>query len=301
MRFGFAVPAYGPGAEGPVVADLLAAGDELGYDAAWWPDHIAIPEYATRVNLSPPFLEPLAACSWGMGVTRRLRFGTDVLVAPYRHPLQVAAMAGTLGRLAGDRLILGVGIGYLRGEFEVLGVPYEQRVAITEDWVRRFRTPPEGYFVVEAPQPPPVWIGGNNRRALRRAALFGDGWHPLWLPPDQYRAARQEILAIRAEHGLEGAFTFSFSGGFTQLLDRPPPSWPDLPPPAPAGSEFAYAPPAWVGPDGRPGMVGTPDQLVADLQALAAAGVEQVTLRFGTSDPANLERFARQVMPALAG
>ena len=121
MKFGFAIPAYGAGADRAVVADLIAAGEELGYDSAWLPDHVAVPDYAAAVNLSPPFLEPLAACAWGLGATRRLRFGTDVLVAPYRHPLVVAAMSGTLGRLAGDRLILGVGIGYLRGEFEVLG------------------------------------------------------------------------------------------------------------------------------------------------------------------------------------
>ena len=121
MKFGFAIPAYGAGASGAAVAELIAAGEELGFDSAWLPDHVAVPDYAAAVNLSPPFLEPLATCAWGLGATRRLRFGTDVLVAPYRHPLVVAAMAGTLGRLAGDRLILGVGIGYLRGEFEVLG------------------------------------------------------------------------------------------------------------------------------------------------------------------------------------
>ena len=66
-------------------------------------------------------------------------------MAPYRHPLTVAAMAGTLSRLAGDRLILGVGIGYLRGEFDVLGVPYANRAAATEAWIGAARTPPPGY------------------------------------------------------------------------------------------------------------------------------------------------------------
>lgn len=297
MRFGFAVPSYGPNANGQFLAELLRAGDELGYDAAWWPDHLAVPEYATRVNLSPPFLEPLAACAWGMALTRRLRFGTDVLVAPYRHPLQVAAMAGTLGRLAGDRLVLGVGIGYLKGEFEALGVDYRARAALTEDFLRTLRRPPEGWFVAEGPAPVPVWVGGNNPRALRRAALLGDGWHPLWVPADRYRAARTEILALRAAHGLTGHFTFSFSAGRTEILDRLPGSWPEPAPPAPAGSEFAYAPAPWVAEDGRPRLVGTPDEVVADLRLLADAGVEQVTLRFGAAID-QLERFARDVAPA---
>lgn len=300
MRFGFAVPAYGPEAQGRAIEDLLVAADELGFDAAWWPDHIAVPDYATAVNLSPPFLEPMAACAWGIGRTRRLRFGTDVLVAPYRNPLLVAAMAGTVRRLAGDRLILGVGIGYLRGEFEVLGVPYRDRAAATEDWLVRVRREPEGFSVVGSESPPPLWVGGNNVRAERRAALLGDGWHPLWIPPAQYREARQRIEGHRREAGRAGPFTFSFSAGFTQLLERPQETWPAPPPPAEPGSEFAYAPPAWVEADGRPGLVGTPDQLIGDIRGLEEAGVENITLRFGTVDPGPLERFAREVLPAFS-
>jgi alkanesulfonate monooxygenase SsuD/methylene tetrahydromethanopterin reductase-like flavin-dependent oxidoreductase (luciferase family) len=298
VKFGFAIPAYGAGADGAAVSDVIVAGEELGFDSAWLPDHVAVPDYAAAANLSPPFLEPLATCAFGLGATTRLRFGTDVLVAPYRHPLVVAAMAGTLGRLAGDRLILGVGIGYLRGEFEVLGADYDARAAETEEWVRRVRTPPDGFSVVDAPVPVPIWIGGNNPRALRRAALLGDGWHPLWLPAENYAVARQQILAIRRDAGLSTPFTFSFSGGFTQFADVPAGGWPPPRERAPVGSEFRYAPAAWTAPDGRPRMVGSPDDLVADLRLLADAGVDHVTLRFGTTDPAPLARFARDVMPA---
>ena len=148
MRFGFAIPAYGENADGGRIRELLVAADELGLDSAWFPDHVALPDYAADM-LPPPVLEPLAACAWGLGLTNRLRFGTDVLVAPYRHPLVVAAMTGTLGRLAVDRLILGVGIGYLRGEFDALGVgPYESRARVTEEFLRIQRTSPEGFSVV---------------------------------------------------------------------------------------------------------------------------------------------------------
>jgi alkanesulfonate monooxygenase SsuD/methylene tetrahydromethanopterin reductase-like flavin-dependent oxidoreductase (luciferase family) len=298
VRFGFAIPAYGAGADGDAVADLIVAGEELGFDSVWLPDHVAVPEYAAAANLSPPFLEPLATCAWGLGATKRLRFGTDVLVAPYRHPLVVAAMAGTLGRLAGDRLILGVGIGYLRGEFEVLGADYDARAAATEEWVDRVRNPPGGFSIVDAPTPVPIWIGGNNPRAIRRAALLGDGWHPLWLPAEDYALARKEILAIREDAGLSAPFTFSFSAGFTQFATVPAAGWPPPRERAPAGSEFRYAPEAWTAPDGRPRLVGSPDDLIGDLRLLADAGVDQVTLRFGTTDPAPLERFARDVRPA---
>ncbi len=300
MKFGFAVPAYGTGANGAAVAELIAAGEELGFDSAWLPDHVAVPDYAAAVNLSPPFLEPLATCAWGLGATRRLRFGTDVLVAPYRHPLVVAAMVGTLGRLAGDRLILGVGIGYLRGEFQVLGASYDDRATNTEEWVRRVRSPPAGFSVVQGPAPIPIWIGGNTPKARRRAALLGDGWHPLWLPPADYAAARRRILEIRSEEGIVGEFTFSFSARFTQFTDEPAGGWPPSPERAPADSEFHYAPAPWTAPDGRPRLVGSPEDLIGDLRLLAGAGVDHVTLRFNTTDPAQLERFARDVMPALA-
>jgi alkanesulfonate monooxygenase SsuD/methylene tetrahydromethanopterin reductase-like flavin-dependent oxidoreductase (luciferase family) len=300
MKFGFAIPAYGEDVDGDAVGDLIAAAEELGFHSAWLPDHIAVPDYAAAVNLSPPFLEPLAACAWGLGVTSRLKFGTDVLVAPYRHPLAVAAMTGTMGRLAGDRLILGVGIGYLRGEFEVLGADYDTRAADTEAWIRAFRDTPEGFSVVRGTTAVPVWVGGNNPRALRRAALLGDGWHPLWLPAEEYAVARDEILAIRRDAGLDAPFTFSFSAGFTRFADVPAGGWPPPPARAPVGSEFRYAPEAWVAPDGRPRLMGSPDDLIGDLRLLADAGVDHIALRFGTLETAPLEQFAREVMPAFA-
>jgi alkanesulfonate monooxygenase SsuD/methylene tetrahydromethanopterin reductase-like flavin-dependent oxidoreductase (luciferase family) len=299
MRFGFAVPAYGPHADGAEVRNLLVAGDELGFYSAWLPDHIAVPDYAADVNLAPPFLEPLVTCAWGLGLTRNLRMGTDVLVAPYRHPLLVSAMTGTLDRLAEDRLILGVGIGYLRGEFEVLGTaPYECRAEVTDDFLRAQRSAPQGYSVVSSPKRAPLWVGGNAMAAQRRAALLGDGWHPLWMPDRTYAEARRRILDMRAAAGLSGPFTFSYSCGGTRLLAGSPTSWSQPPARAPRRSEFHYAPEAWVDHDNRPRFVGTAEQLVADFRLLEDAGVEHVTLRFGSAEVGDLERFASEVRPA---
>jgi len=299
MRFGLAIAAYGDGATARAVGELLDAAEELGFDSVWFADHLAVPDYATAVNLSPPFLEPLSVCAWGLARTTRLRFGTDVLVAPYRHPLQVAAVAGTLGRLAGDRLILGIGVGYLRGEFDALGVgPYEDRGRLTDEFLQTLRTPAEGLHVVQAPSPVPVWVGGNAAPARRRAAVLGDGWHPLWMPDDSYAAARREILELRAAEGISGAFTFSYSCGRTRVLDRDPGDWPAPPARAPEGSEFRYAPGAWTDAANRPRLVGTPDQLIGDLRLLEAAGVDSVMLRFGAGGIDQLELFARDVAPA---
>ena len=300
MRFGLAIPAYGPGADGAVVRETISAAESLGFESVWLPDHIAVPDYATAVNLSVPFLEPLAACGWGLGATTRLRFGTDVLVAPYRHPLLVAAMAGTLARLGGDRLVLGVGIGYLRGEFDALGLDcYDERAAVTEAFLRTWRVAPEGFHVVAPPAPVPVWVGGNTRAARRRAALLGDGWHPLWMPAEAYQGAREQILTWRAGAGLTGPFTFSYSCGPTALTDGDPGPW-TLAPRAPVGSEFRYAPEAWTTPEGRVRLVGTPEQVTGDLRLLEEAGVEHVALRFGPDGIEQMARFAREVLPALS-
>ena len=301
MRFGVAVPSYGTRATGPAVRDLLVAAEGLGYASAWFPDHVAVPAEAAGPNLSPPFFEPLTSCAFGLAATERIVLGTDVLVGPYRHPLLVAAMAATMGHLAGDRLVLGVGIGYLRGEFAALGAgPYEERGARTESFLRGLRSPPDGMVVLTPPAPVPVWVGGNSARAERRAALLGDGWHPLWTPATSYADARSRILALRREAGLDGPFTFSYSCMATAITDGRTP-WPPPPPRHPEGSDFRYQPEAWVAEDDRPRFVGTPDQVAADLRLLEEAGVDHVVLRFGSADPRSLERFAADVMPAFAG
>jgi alkanesulfonate monooxygenase SsuD/methylene tetrahydromethanopterin reductase-like flavin-dependent oxidoreductase (luciferase family) len=115
-----------------------------------------------------------------------------------------------------------------------------------------------------------------------------------------YDRARRRILNTRSAAGLTGSFTFSYSCGATRLLTRLPPSWPAPPPRAAQGSEFRYMPEAWTADDGRPRFVGTPDQLVADFRLLAAAGVEHVTLRFGSTTVRDLETFSEQVRPAFA-
>ena len=296
MKFGVAIPSYGAAAVGATVRDLLEAAEQLGYASAWFPDHIAVPREAVGPSLSPPFFEPLTSCAYGLGMTKRIVLGTDILVGPYRHPLVVAAMAATMAHLAGDRLVLGVGIGYLRGEFDALGVgPYAARGARTEEVLRVLREPSATHVVVAAPAPVPVWVGGNGPPAERRAAHFGDGWHPLWMSADHYAAARRRILAMRVEAGLEGTFTFSYSCMATALIDKPR-AWAPPAPRPPVGSELRYQPEAWVADGNRPRFVGTPDEVAADLRLLEEAGVDHVVLRFGSAATEPLERFAAEVM-----
>jgi alkanesulfonate monooxygenase SsuD/methylene tetrahydromethanopterin reductase-like flavin-dependent oxidoreductase (luciferase family) len=224
----------------------------------------------------------MTTCAWALGVSSRIRVGTDVLVAGYRHPLLVRAMAATASTLGDGRLVLGVGVGYLRGEFEALGGPYDERGAATDAFLDVVRKGTTGLVQVE--HPVPLWVGGNHHRAVRRAALLGDGWHPLFPDPMTYAASRRRIVDLRGEAGIVRPFTFSYSCGLSRVYERAPSTWPELTRPALRHPDFGYQPPVPVHDDGRPWFVGTVDDVAGDLQHLADAGVDHVVLRFRGDD-----------------
>jgi probable F420-dependent oxidoreductase len=321
---GVAFPCFGAFADPVVVRDLLQAAEGLGYADVWFGDHVVVPQYAAHIT-PPDWLDPLVSCAMALAGTTTLRVGTDVLVAPYRHPLLVAKMAASIDHLSGGRLTLGVGVGYLRGEFEALGTPpYQARGAVTDEHLEVLRllfgsagpiSHSGEHFGFEdmvfgpspVQRPLPIWVGGNGRRALRRAARYGDGWHPLFPTPEQYAEARREIEDLRRDAGVAGRpFTFSMSCATTQVVDDGRGPWAtntwdeemQLP------EDFGYAPPVPVAADDRPRFVGTPDQLRGDLDAYAAGGVQHITLRFSAGGPdvppdamqAQMDRFSREVL-----
>ena len=323
VRFGVVVPSYGRFGEPGAVRRLVATVESLGYESAWFADHVAIPGYAVGW-VPPPQLEPLVACSVGLGATERLRFGVDVLVAAYRHPLLLASMAASADQLGGGRLTLGIGVGYLEGEFAALGVPYADRGAITDETLAILRaawTEPgplsyagrhfsfdDVHVGTRCRQPGgvPLWVGGNAPRALRRAATLGDGWHPLWPSPEEYTRDRAVIESLRSEAGIDRPFTFSYSCPRGAVLaspfrgDRRP-----APQGSPSRPEYGYVPPVPRAPDGGRRFTGTVEELLDDVEACARAGVEHLALRFWTSASdltedglvEQLTRFATEVMP----
>jgi alkanesulfonate monooxygenase SsuD/methylene tetrahydromethanopterin reductase-like flavin-dependent oxidoreductase (luciferase family) len=128
--------------------------------------------------------------------TGDLELGTTVIIVPYRHPLLTARMVTNIDRLSGGRLVFGVGVGWSKPEFASLGVPFEERGKITDDyleaiieaWTSDVVTVDAHYLayrkVSTGPRPmrrpqPPVWVGGASRSAIRRAVRFGDAWHPI--------------------------------------------------------------------------------------------------------------------------
>jgi probable F420-dependent oxidoreductase len=194
MMLGVNVPNFGPGTDPASLAGWVRFAEGAGFDLAMMSDHVTVtPDVAELYP--PPFYEPFTTLAWLAGITERIELGTSVTVLPYRDPLQVARVAAQIDRFSGGRFILGVGVGMAKQEFAALGVPFERRgaisneylAAITELWssdVASYR----GEFVSfrdihTAPSPsrmphPPIWVGGASPSAIRRAARFGDAWHP---------------------------------------------------------------------------------------------------------------------------
>lgn len=216
MDYGVTLPTTGPLATAEALGTIAARAEAAGFASTWVTDHVAIP-LATgsrypynadgRYPWDPaiPYLDALTALSWVAAVTRRVRLGTSVLILPMRHPLPVAKAIATLDYLSGGRMMLGVGAGWLEEEFALLGHPFRGRGRRLVEAIRVLRAcwgpDPvsfEGEFYrlspfAMDPKPAqgmrlPVLAGGEGDAALRRVAEVCDGWHPLGLAPEQYKA-----------------------------------------------------------------------------------------------------------------
>jgi probable F420-dependent oxidoreductase len=324
VQFGVVIPTYGPWADPRRILDAIRAVEDEGYDAAWFGDHIVIPDYAAHMS-PPPWLHAVSCMLVGAGITERIRLGSDVLVLPYRNPVELSQLIASGDQLSAGRLILGVGVGYIRGEFDAVGAPpYDERGAVTDEFLRAMRLLWESdgpvsfsgkwtsFQDVHAAPPPfqqpfPVWVGGNGSAAHRRAAGLGNGWHPLFPTPEEYARGRDHILEMRQQSQPNGVFSFSYSCAGTHVLMGSEPSPFDGGGSVDIGSvpsEYNYAPPFPRDASGRMYFVGTARQILQDVEVHADAGVEHLTLRFWHNDPsfgleefrAQLARFAQHVI-----
>jgi len=169
--------------------------DELGFDSITIPEHIVLP--VELVELMGPFwVHAMTAMSFVAGATSRVIVDASVLVLPYHNPVVLAKAVSTLDLLSGGRVRVSIGVGHAEREFEVLGVPFRERGRIADEYLAamvELWTSDDPLFhgsyvdferVAFEPKPvqtphPPIWVGGNSRAAMRRAARH-DGWYP-WL------------------------------------------------------------------------------------------------------------------------
>lgn len=208
------VPQVASAWEAAATVDDLAAiaevADETGFDFLTCSEHVAVPQ-ADAARRGAVYWDPLSTLGFLAARTRRIRLATAVLVLPYHHPLELAKRYGTLDRLSGSRLVLGVGIGSLREEFDLIGAPWEKRGARADDAIRALRAAMgraepayEGpfYSFSEMTVLPhaertdvPIWVGGRTEASLHRAVTLGDGWMPFGLKLSEIRALLAETAA----------------------------------------------------------------------------------------------------------
>jgi probable F420-dependent oxidoreductase len=182
------------------LARIAECADRFGYHHLTCSEHIALPA-AELARRGARYWDPLATFGYLSARTSRIRFATYVLVLGYHHPLDIAKRYGTLDKLSNGRVILGVGVGTLEEEFDLIGAPFDQRGARADDSLRALRAavsqPEPAYhgefhdfegFVVDpcaVQERVPLWVGGRTLRSLRRAATLGDGWCPFDVRPAQ--------------------------------------------------------------------------------------------------------------------
>jgi len=241
MRYGFTLPGRGPLATPDNLAAIARRGDELGYHFVLFGDHIVVPRQIVSQypytesgefpgSASGAAMEQLTVLAFLAGQTQSIRLVTSVIIVPHRNPLVAAKALATLDVLSKGRLVVGVGVGWMREEFEALGLPpFDERGVVTDEYIRAFKelwtsdNPSfEGKYcrfsnISFLPKPvqkphPPIWVGGESRRALRRTAELGNGWYPISVNPQfplgepgQLAARLQRLAALAKEAGRDPA------------------------------------------------------------------------------------------------
>jgi probable F420-dependent oxidoreductase len=234
MRYGFYLPTRGQTASPEALDTLVASAEEWGFSSVMIADHIVFPvtiksKYPYTVSGAFPgqgdALEQLSLMAFVAGKSRTLRLISSVMILPYRNPVVTAKMLATIDVLSRGRVTVGVGVGWLREEFEALGAPdFDRRGAVSDEYLRIFKAlwtqEPASYHgefyrfdsVRCLPHPvqkphPPIWVGGHSKAALRRVARLGDGWHPVGanpavpLRPPELRASLDDLRRLTEAEG----------------------------------------------------------------------------------------------------
>jgi probable F420-dependent oxidoreductase len=228
MDIGVHLPQLGRGATRSALKTFCAEAERLGVHSGWVSDHIAWPTdieskypYTDDGSFPAPnsmaWLDPIGTLLFVAGITETMKLGQTVLIMGYRPPVQTAKLMATLDVVSEGRAILGAGIGWMREEFEVLGMPYDNRGKRADEQLEIFHelftadTPSydgEYYSFPEIkfePKPVqdhmPVWIGGASEPAFRRTARFGDCFHAAFEPIETVEAEWKRVQELTVEAG----------------------------------------------------------------------------------------------------
>ena len=317
MQIGFNLPNTGPLSAPEVMTEIAQEGERLDFDYLTITDHVVLPNLAVpgypysesgEFSSAAPMQrhEQLTMAAYVAAKTSRIRLVLAVLVVPHRQPVLAAKMLSTIDVLSAGRLVVGIGSGWLKAEFDaVVATPFAERGKVTDEYLAVFRelwTQPEPNFagayisfkdIVLEPKPvqkphPPIWVGGESAPSLRRAARLGDAWYPIGTNKDHMydtlplytaglaRLRKLTVEAGRAENAVAPTYRVKLYGAGVK----------------PVGSD-----------GNRRLFSGTDAQLLGDLRALRDLGVQAIDIDFERpSAPellAEMRRFKQEILGKL--
>ncbi|MFD4598604.1 LLM class F420-dependent oxidoreductase [Streptomyces sp. NPDC058464] len=278
-RLGLGLPQMRQYSLGTDVPDVARAAEQIGYDSLWVFERALFPEPATQGLYNVPGLpwpdeyrsvaEPLVTLTLAAAATERVRLGSSVLVAPLHNPFQLARSLATLDAASGGRVLAGFGTGWSLDEYAAAGIrPFEERGKVLDELIDVCRAvwgpDPVRYdgqltkiaSAVVGPKPArpiPILLAASNKKALTRLVDRADGWLPVGMGAEQLAAQWQGVQELAAERGRTEPL---------QTVVR---------------VNATYTPKAYDGSDRRP-FQGSVDQIVEDLVAHAAVGLEEILI-----------------------
>ena len=306
MRFGLHLPSAQPGANAADILAVAQTAERLSFDSVWMFDHLFTPvdlgskypysrDGSYAMSADDPFFDPVALYGVLAGATERIRIGTGVTIGAYRHPIVLGKMLATIENFAPGRIVLGLGRGWMREEFDGLGVGFERRGARLEEYIRALRAIWSGepsafsgefYAWQEAgflPAPTthlPILLGGHGDEALRRTAELADGW-VITTGKGQgagIQAVEARLDVLRAEMDKRGRTFSELEIVYPNLLwfsDAPNPKMP---------------------------LTGPPDEVASSIKKLEEIGVTTAhVIVFGPGPLVSetAQRFSEEVLPLL--
>ena len=291
------------------LARSVRAAEELGFWGVRLPEHIIMPVRPDAPSVSTVWYDNFVLGAHLATLTERIRIVFSVMVTPYRPPVQTAKLIATLDQVSKGRLIVGTGVGWMRGEFRVLGLTHAERGAVTDDYLAAMRE----LWTSEAPsyegkytrfgsiafepkcyQQPhvPLWIGGSGPAAERRVAEFGDGWIPM---VGELPGLAGDVARIKAAVTARGRDADALDFAYEVFFGEPDPL--SLVARSHVTGRQAGERPAAQGPEG------TPEAVRELVHRYAEAGFTNLGVNFTWTTPddhlRNLDAFANQVLARL--
>lgn len=199
MKIGISLSNYGPMPSRSFLKEAVIEIEDLGLDSIWVSDHIIVPKTDKPWNR---VFESITTLGFLASITESVNLGSSIILVPLRDPMVLAKQIATLDALSNGRIIVGVGVGWNKKEFELLGYDFEKRNTdivkkvqiMRKMWANEYSQ--QGYSCEPLPTSklgPPILIGGQSNAALKRVIKFGDGWHPVGISAQQYASGIKQI------------------------------------------------------------------------------------------------------------